>query len=112
MVKVILNSCDENYEYEINVFVSKDKNEISYVEKDSNKTFVSFNYKNKILKRDNNNMYMEFDFLNEKGYILEKSLNKKFDISLSVKSIDFTSKSIVIEYYCNGDFYKYKILSV
>ena len=109
MSKVILKSSDNIYEYDVCVFVSEDNKEISYVEDDSNKTFVSFDYKNNILKRDNNKMYMEFDFNHEKGHIIEKSLNKKIYTDIKVKSIDITSKNIVIEYYNNGDFYQYKI---
>ena len=110
MSKVILKSKDKIYEYDVDIFVNKNNNEISYVEKDNYKTFVSYDYKNNILKRDNNIMYMEFDFGHEKGYILEKNINKKFDIEINVGSIDITSNSIEIEYFSNGEFYKYSIM--
>ena len=109
MSKVSLKSKDNIYCYDVDIFVNKNNNEISYVEKDNYKTFVSYDYKNNILKRDNNIMYMEFDFNNEKGYILEKNINKKFDIEISVESIDITSNNIEIIYYSNGEFYEYSI---
>ena len=110
MSKVVLKNKDNIYEYDVDIFVNKNNNEISYVEKDDYKTFVSYDYKNNILKRDNNIMYMEFDFNNEKGYILEKNINKKFDIEISVESVDITSNNIEIIYYSNGEFYKYSIV--
>ena len=112
MSKVSLKSKDNIYCYDVDIFVNENNNEISYVEKDDYKTFVSFDYRNNILKRDNNIMYMEFDFKNEKGYILEKNINKKFNMDISVKSIDITDKDIVILYYSNGEFYKYSILDL
>ena len=111
MSKVILKSKDKIYEYDVDIFVNKNNNEISYVEKDDYKTFVSYDYKNNILKRDNNIMYMEFDFKHEKGYFFEKSLNKKFDMEIRVKNVIFDSNTKVIEYYCNKEFYKLEILN-
>ncbi len=110
--KVILNSKGESYKYNVDVFINREKCELSYVEKDDMKTFVSFNYKNNILKRDNNKMYMEFNFQKQNGYIFVKSLNTRFDIEIVVKNISFTSNSIVIEYYNNKEFYQYKVLGM
>ena len=109
MSKVSLKSKDNIYCYDVDIFVNKNNNEISYVEKDDYKTFVSYDYKNNILKRDNNIMYMEFDFGHEKGYILEKNINKKFYMDICVGSVGITSHSIEIEYSSNGEFYEYSI---
>ena len=57
-VRVLLNSKDNSILYDVSIFINKDNNELSYVEKDLEKTFVSFDYKNNILKRDNKNMIL------------------------------------------------------
>ena len=109
-VVVILKNEDEILKMEVEVFVNKKINEISYVEKDKDKTFVSFDYMNNILKRDNNKLYMEFDFLNEKGYFLLKEFNKRVDVSLQVENIEKSSESVSIKYYSDDKYYEYLLL--
>ena len=104
-----LDDGDKKLEYTVEIFESEDNSELSYVEKDKEKTFVSFDYKNNILKRDNNSLYMEYDFNSKKGYIFIKKLNNKIVVDIEVKKINVSSEFINILYSVNDQFYNYEL---
>ena len=106
---VILKTRDEKTSYDVDIFINEKESEITYIEKDQEKTFVSYNYMNNILKRDNNSLYMEFDFNNSIGFILFKEINQKTNISLQVEKIIKTNDIISVKYYYDGKNYEYKI---
>ena len=106
-----LETNDNKLNYNVEIFVNNN-DEISYIEKDSEKTFVSFDYKNNILKRDNNSLYMEYDFDSKKGYILIKKLNKKILVDIYVKKLIVSKEFINIEYIVNDEFYNYELTTI
>ncbi len=107
--RIILKTENEESVYDVDIFINKKETEITYIEKDKEKTFVSYNYMNNILKRDNNSLYMEFDFNNSIGSILFKEINQKTKISLQVEKIIKTNDIISVKYYYDGKNYEYKI---
>lgn len=109
--KMTLKTSADLISYNIDVFINQSNSELSYIEKDKDKTFVNYDYLNNVLKRDNNSLCMEYDFNNENGFIFIKELNKKIDIDLKVKKLENTSKNIYIEYYINDELYKFELLS-
>lgn len=111
-IKVTLQTPEESFEYNCLGYMNEESTEVSYVEKDDEKTFTSFNYVNNVLKRDNNSIYMEYDFDKGKGKILFKEFNKELEVDLEVKNLEKTEENILIEYLNNGDLCTYNLLIV
>ena len=107
-----LETNDNKLNYDVEVFISDNNKELSYIEKDREKTFVSFDYENNILKRDNNSLYMEYDFNSKKGYILIKNLNNKIIVDIEVKKLNVSREFINIQYVVNEQFYNYELTSI
>lgn len=82
-------------------------NKINY--KEENKTTVLLDLKNKILIRENKELYMEYDFIKEKGNLYIKSLQKNIDLQLKLKKIDISNHKIVIQYELEKECYIYEI---
>ena len=99
----IINSND-NYEYIVDI--EKVNNKINYQEDNTN---VLYDIDNKLLIRDNNEMYMELDFVKEIGNIYMKELKKSIDINLKVNKIISDENHIEIEYKLENEIYKYSI---
>ena len=80
-VKITIKSNEEKTSYEVNASYDKEKEYIYYVEKDDLKTVAIFSYKENILKRDNEKMYLELNFVN----------NKKTTNTMTLKDLNQTS---------------------
>lgn len=111
-IKVTLKTPEESFEYNVLGYINEDRTEVSYIEKDEEKTFTSFNYRNNVLKRDNNNIYMEYDFDRSRGKVFFKEFNKELVVDLKVKNFEKTEESISVEYLNNGDLCTYNLLIV
>ena len=99
----IINSND-NYEYIVDI--EKVNNKINYQEDNTN---VLYDIDNKLLIRDNKEMYMELDFVKEIGNIYMKELKKSIDINLKVNKIISDENHIEIQYKLENEIYKYSI---
>ena len=107
---VSISSSESNHEEKVNVFNDVEKNIIFYIEKD--KTTNTFDYKNNILKRDNEEMSLEFNFkLNEKtiNNIYIKELNNTMTVELITKEIIKEEKLLKIEYEMNNNSFVYPL---
>lgn len=105
----ILNN-DLNDEYKVTVQNNVDKKTLFYKEKDGTNT--SFDYQNNILKRDNNEMNLEFKFIKKEktmNYIFIKDLGKNLDVEIFTKEIENTSNKIQIIYEMNDIVFEYKL---
>lgn len=110
--KITIKNNEEITYYEVNASYDKEKNYIYYVEKDALKTVAIFNYKENILKRDNEKMYLELNFVNNKkttNTMLLKELNQTSYIELFTNKIIKNKENIEIEYNLFDEKYLYKI---
>ena len=81
--------------------------EIKYLE-DKN-TKVSFNMDSFILKRENNDLKMEYFFKEKKGTIYLKEYKKYLDIRIEVIKIEKEENKILIEYKIENNDFSYLI---
>lgn len=82
-------------------------NKINYLEQ--NKTTVLFEQEKKVLIRENEEIYMELFFQEEKGNIYIKSLRNNIELAIKTKKIDITKNKIVIQYEMDKNDYLYEI---
>ncbi len=81
--------------------------EIKYLE-DKN-TKVSFHLEKLLLKRENQDLKMEYDFKNKKGTIYLKEYKKFLEIIIDVKKIEQLMNQILIEYKIENNNFSYLI---
>ena len=105
MPKIKIKVTIQNNNYKTNAIIREDS--ISYQEEDQ--TRVNYNYRNNILIRENNNIKMEYDFLNKNGKILLKDLNKVLEIKIKVNKIKKENYNIEIEYEIENENINYRI---
>lgn len=105
---VSLKSHDDVIDYDVIGDISKD--EIYFEELDDENTAVIYNMKDNILKRDNPNLYMEYNFGEpDRSNILVKDIGQNLEIDLKVKKIKQSKNTISIDYELNDIKYKYSI---
>lgn len=110
-IKTQLITPDEKIEYVVNAILDSNKI-LKYKDNDENKTTVTFNYEEKVLKRENDNLYLEYEFNKDKvtkGTIVSKELGYELYINIKTKEIIFDKNNIYIEYCIEDKVYKYKI---
>lgn len=77
-----------------------------------NDTITSFNYDKKILKRENNDFYMELSFEEDKttiGHLLVKELNQNVKVEINTSKLVIDNNNILIEYKIEENNFKYNI---
>lgn len=94
---------------EDDIIIELINNKISYIEKDSNCTKVLVDLNNKILIRENKELYLEYNFSNNNGVVYLKDLGSSININL--KTIDYKclNKKIEIMYKIDENSYEYRI---
>ncbi len=110
--KITVKNKEETILNEIDVNYDKEKQYVYYIEKDDLKTVTIFNYKENILKRDNEKMYLELKFENNKtttNNMFLKELGKKIELDLFTNKIIKNKENIEIEYNLFDEKYIYKI---
>ena len=108
--RIKIHSDEEKIEYEVNSIYNEEQNKIIYKEPDE--TTTSFNYKNKSLIRENDELKMEYNFTTEKnsrGRILIKDLKQYIDVDIKTTNIKEIERNIVIEYEIENQKFKYII---
>ena len=101
-----------NNSNEVNITDNEEENYLYYIESDDEKTVNIYDYKNNILKRDNEKIYLELKFDMKKktiGTLEIKDLNKKIELDIETKKLIKTDKLLEIRYILNDDEFIYKI---
>ena len=109
-IKVTLITPELTDEKTYNAIYHPEENSIIYKEEDKTTTKVSLNEKR--LRRENEELFMEYLFAEEKntkGIVTVKSLNKTLELNLKAKKINQVDKNIEINYVLENDEYKYKL---
>ena len=107
---VIIKSNENNERNYYSINNDSNKNMFYYIEKD--KTITSYDYQNDILKRENEEMQLEYQFKlnsNTTNSIFIKQLNKKFNIDIFTKEIVKTSTNLKIVYTIDNQEFTYEI---
>ena len=111
LIELILSSKKEILMKTKNEGYHSQKNQyLSYVETD--KTMVEFNYLDYVLKKDNEEIYLEYKFIeNEltKGIVESREVKQKVLVDINTKSIEKYEKKIVIEYNLELEEYRLEI---
>lgn len=108
LITIINNN--EKSKYNAEVHEDIERQSLFYIEKD--KTTTTYNYKDNILKRDNDKINLEFTFnLNEltKNSINIKELNNTMEVDIITKEITHTDKILKIVYEMNDSLFTYII---
>lgn len=108
LITIINNN--EKSKYNAEVHEDIERQSLFYIEKD--KTTTTYNYKDNILKRDNDKINLEFTFnLNEltKNSITIKELNNTMEVDIITKEITHTDKILKIVYEMNDSLFTYII---
>ena len=109
-IKVTLITPELTDEKTYNAIYHPEENTIIYKEEDKTTTKVSLNKKR--LRRENEELLMEYLFAekkNTKGIVTVKSLNKTLELNLKAKKINQVDKNIEIHYVLENEEYKYKL---
>ena len=109
-IKVTLITPETTDEKTYNAIYHPEENSIIYKEEDKTTTKVSLNEKR--LRRENEELLMEYLFSEEKntkGIVTVKSLNKTLELNLKAKKINRVDKNVEINYVLENDEYKYKL---
>ena len=109
-IKVTLITPETTDEKTYNAIYHPEENSIIYKEEDKTTTKVSLNEKR--LRRENEELLMEYLFSEEKntkGIVTVKSLNKTLELNLKAKKINQVEKNIQINYLLENHEYKYKL---
>lgn len=105
--KITLKNEEEVIKYEL--LIEFKNNKISYIENDSNNTNVLLDLNNRLLIRDNKELYLEYDFLNNKGVVYLKELRNNMNINLNTIKYEITDNKIEIMYKIDENSYEYFI---
>ncbi|MCI8347037.1 MAG: hypothetical protein HFJ12_03700 [Bacilli bacterium] len=105
--KAIVKIETEDSKLQERVEVEIKNGKINYLEKD--KTAVLLELENKILIRENPEIYMELNLKEEKGNIYIKSLQKNIAILLELKKMDISKNKIEVQYEVEKELYFYKL---
>lgn len=107
---ITLLTKENTQKYKVNLEL---KNNIyRYNEDKEKKTLVEFNTQKNILKRENEDLSMEFLFVEGKstiGKIYIKDMNKYLDVVIETEKIIKKDLNIKIIYYLEKDLYEYSI---
>lgn len=107
---VTIKNIDVEDKYIVSVHNNLEEKVLRYNEKDGTNT--SFDYKNNILRRDNDQMIVEFKFdLGEvtKGKMSVKELNGDLEIDIFTKELKVTENIIKVVYVVNDLTFEYTL---
>ena len=107
---VTIKNIDTEDKYIVSVHNDLDENLLKYTEKDG--TITSFDYKNNILRRDNNEMIIEFVFDKDKvtkGKMSVKELKGDLEIDILTKELEVTDNKIKVVYVVNDLTFEYTL---
>ncbi len=103
-------SVNDDIEKEYNAIYREKEKLLTYKEEDN--TLVKFNYKDNVLIRENDSLFMQYKFVNKKtskNKIFIKDLKQYLDITLFTKSILVKDNIINITYVIEDNLFNYKI---
>ena len=103
---ITIKNNDSKTSYKVKVLLND--NTYRYREDTVNNTLVEFDSSNNILKREDDNLSMEYLFINDKetiGKIYIKDLNKYIDVVIKTSKIEKNENKILIEYTISDDLY-------
>lgn len=107
---ITLKNDENNQIYKVNLELKK--NIYRYEENQEEKTLVEFDSNRNILKRENNNLSMEFLFVEKKtsiGKIFVKNIDKYIDVIIKTEMIKKIKSNVQIRYYLENKLYEYSI---
>ena len=102
--KISLKTKEDNINYKKEIEIKNNK--INYLEDDTN---VLFDIDKRLLIRDNEDIYMEYDFLNKNGFFYIKELKCEAQVIIDVEKIIIEDNLIEIVYNIDNNNYFYKI---
>lgn len=105
--KISLITKEDKIIYNVEIEIKNDK--ISYKENNDKLTNVLYDIKNKILIREDKDIYMEYNFNINKANVYIKDLKKEVNLLLKTKNIITNNKKINIEYLLDNELYSYVI---
>ena len=107
---VTIKNVDTIDKYKVSVLNNLEEKILKYTEKDG--TVTSFNYEKNILRRDNDEMIIEFVFDKEKvtkGKMSVKELKGDLEMDILTKELDVNEDKIKIVYEVNGLTFEYTL---
>lgn len=109
-IKITFRTPETTTENIYKAIFHQETNVIIYQEQDKTKT--KFDLQNLRLRRENENLWMEYVFNEQritKGIIKVKELNQSLQVNIHTKKINQKSKTVEIEYQLEDENYKYKL---
>ncbi len=103
LIEASITNNDEKEIYEVEAEKSADK--YKYIESNEFKTKVEYNYKKQTLRRENEQVFMEFNFKTEEAIILLKENEKEMIIPIEILSINNNK----VEYKLEDQHFLYEI---
>ena len=107
-----LKTSEKSYDYILPAIYHEDDKTIIYKEKDDQNTTMKFDYKNKILYRENDSLRMIYKFKKNEtsqGEIFVKGMNRNFFIKLKTLNIKENDINIDIRFLVENENFNYKI---
>ena len=104
LIEVSITNNEEKEIYEL--LSKKNVSKYKYIEPNEYKTKVEYNYKKKLLRRDNDQLFMEFNFNTKEALILLKENDKEMIIPINIINIEKTK----IEYQLENQNFVYEII--
>lgn len=105
--KITLKTEEEVIEYDININIKNNK--INYIETDSKHTNVLLDLDEKLLIRDNQELYLEYNFSTNQGMIYLKETGNNIAININTEKYQILDKRIEIMYKIDENSYEYII---
>ena len=108
--RVSIKNSDIENKYEVSVHNDKDEGILKYT--DNEGTSTSFDYKNNILRRDNDKMYVELKFIlgeTTKSIMSVKELEGNLEMELLTKELSVTDNKIKVVYVINDLSFEYTL---
>ncbi len=109
-IKITLKTKEQTIENKYKAIFHPETNIIIYQEEDKTKT--QFDLRNLRLRRENENLWMEYFFKEQektRGTIKVKKLKQDLQVNIQTKKIMQQNKNIEIEYQLEDEKYKYKL---
>ena len=107
---VSIKNVDTIDKYKVSVLNNLEEKILKYTEKDG--TVTSFNYEKNILRRDNDEMIIEFVFDKDKvtkGKMSIKELKGDLEMDILTKELDVNEDKIKVIYVVNGLTFEYTL---
>lgn len=105
--KITLRTDEEVIEYGININIKNNK--INYTETDSKHTNVFLDLGEKLLIRENEELYLEYNFSSNQGMIYLKEIGNNITMNLNTERYQILEKRIEIMYKIDENSYEYII---